>query len=171
MCYIFCPSYFSKSIQRKLLYVTVSVSLGWQKVWTRSHAQPKWWVMRYQVKKKTACWPRERAAMSMIDRRPQIYTCLFLHRLRRCFKSSSTCVWNTCQLPFTRIAHSWNERYHFNFYLQCFKKPSATLHSVCLREWIVMLLLVLCLLVIWVSYICKLKYVAVKQYVTLAVSL
>ena len=124
MWYIFCPSYSSKSIQIILLYVTGSVSLGWQKVWARSHAQPKSWVVRYQMKKKTACWPRERAVMSMIDRRPQMYTWLFLHWLSRCFKSDPKCthdyscidwggvlnqilhVWNICQLPFTRIAHS-----------------------------------------------------------------
>ena len=127
---IFCPSYFCKSIQIKFLYVTGSLSLGWQKVWARSHGQTKWWVLRYQMKKKTACWPRERAAMNMIDCRPQMYTWFFLHRLRRCFKSSTMCVEH---LPITFHQDcsllKWTQ--HFNFYLHCFKKPSATWHSVC----------------------------------------
>ena len=82
----------------KVTECTGSVRLGWQKVWATSHAQPKWWVIRYQIKKKTTCWSRERAAMGMIDCRPQMYTWLFLHQLRGVFKSSTTCVEHS---PFT----------------------------------------------------------------------
>jgi hypothetical protein len=91
-CWSHLPSFNNVTVLSKVtilnckLYITGSVSLGWQKVWARSRAQPRWRLMRCLMKKKTTCWPRGRAAMSMIDDKPQMYTWLFLHWLLGCFK-------------------------------------------------------------------------------------